>query len=51
VDNVYASPEEAGLRADRAIPEQYALDTFEHPFAYAAWRGVAYRLADRRDAA
>jgi len=28
-----------------------ALDTFEHPYAYAAWRGVDYRLADRRDAA
>jgi hypothetical protein len=23
-----------------------ALDTFEHPYAYAAWRGVDYRLAD-----
>jgi hypothetical protein len=28
-----------------------ALDTFEHPYAYAAWRGVDYRLADLRDAA
>jgi hypothetical protein len=28
-----------------------ALDSFEHPYAYAAWRGVDYRLADRRDAA
>ncbi len=28
-----------------------ALDTFEHPYAYAAWRGVDYRLADLRRAA
>jgi hypothetical protein len=28
-----------------------ALDTFEHPYAYAAWRGVDYRLANRKDAA
>ena len=28
-----------------------ALDTFEHPYAYAARRGVDYRLADLRDAA
>jgi hypothetical protein len=28
-----------------------ALDTFEHPYAYAAWRGVDYRLADLRLAA
>ena len=28
-----------------------ALDTFEHPYAYAAWRGVDHRLADLRDAA
>jgi hypothetical protein len=28
-----------------------ALDTFEHPYAYAAWHGVDHRLADRRDAA
>ena len=28
-----------------------ALDAFEHPYAYAAWRGVAYRLGDLRHAA
>ena len=28
-----------------------ALDVFEHPYAYAAWRGVDYRLADLRRAA
>ena len=28
-----------------------ALDTFEHPYAYAAWRGVDHRLADLKDAA
>jgi hypothetical protein len=28
-----------------------ALDTFEHPYAYAAWRGIDYRLAERRCAA
>jgi hypothetical protein len=28
-----------------------ALDTFEHPYAYAAWRGVDHPLADLRDAA
>src|SRR4051794_2117729 len=28
-----------------------ALDAFEHPYAYAAWRGVHYRLGDRRCAA
>jgi hypothetical protein len=28
-----------------------ALDAFEHPYAYAAWRGVDYRLADLRLAA
>jgi hypothetical protein len=28
-----------------------ALDAFEHPYAYAAWRGVDYRLADLRQAA
>jgi hypothetical protein len=27
-------------------PAADALDTFEHPYAYAAWRGVDYRLAD-----
>ena len=28
-----------------------ALQIFEHPYAYAAWRGVDYRLADLRRAA
>ena len=28
-----------------------ALDAFEHPYAYAAWRGVDYRLGDLRNAA
>jgi hypothetical protein len=32
-------------------PGASALDIFEHPYAYAAWRGVDYRLADRRLAA
>lgn len=32
-------------------PGANALDIFEHPYAYAAWRGVDYRLADLRFAA
>ena len=32
-------------------PGANALDTYEHPYAYAAWRGVDYRLADLRRAA
>ena len=32
-------------------PGANALDTFEHPYAYAAWCGVDYRLADLRLAA
>ena len=32
-------------------PGANALDTFEHPYAYAAWRGVDHRLVDLRDAA
>jgi hypothetical protein len=32
-------------------PGADALDTFEHPYAHAAWRGVDYRLADLRLAA
>ena len=32
-------------------PGANALDTFEHPYAYAAWRGVDYPLADLRQAA
>jgi hypothetical protein len=35
----------------RVEPAADALDTFAHPYAYAAWRGVDYRLADLRDAA
>ena len=32
-------------------PGTNALDAFEHPYAYAAWRGVDYRLADLKLAA
>ena len=32
-------------------PGANALDTFEHPYAYAAWRGIDVRLADLRLAA
>ena len=32
-------------------PGASALDVFEHPYAYAAWRGVDCRLADPRRAA
>ena len=32
-------------------PGANALDAFEHPYAYAAWRGVDYRLANLQDAA
>ncbi len=32
-------------------PAADALTTFEHPYAYAAWRGVDHRLADLRTAA
>jgi hypothetical protein len=32
-------------------PGANALDTYEHPYAYAAWRGIDYRLADLRLAA
>jgi hypothetical protein len=35
----------------RVEPGASAIDTYEHPYAYAAWRGVDYRLADLRDAA
>jgi hypothetical protein len=27
-----------------------ALDVFDHPFAYAAWRGIEYDLAEAPDA-
>ena len=32
-------------------PAADALDTFEQPYAYAAWRGVDHRVADLRHAA
>ena len=32
-------------------PGVNALDAFDHPYAYAAWCGVDYRLADLRAAA
>ena len=32
-------------------PGANAFDTFEHPYAYAAWRGIDFRLADLRLAA
>ena len=32
-------------------PAADALNAFEHPHAYAAWRGVEHRLGDLRDAA
>jgi hypothetical protein len=32
-------------------PGANALDTYEHPYAYAACRGIDYRLADLRLAA
>ena len=32
-------------------PAADALDTFEHPYAYAAWRGIEYRSAELRRAA
>ena len=32
-------------------PGANALDVFEHPYAYAAWRGVDCRLADPKRAA
>ena len=36
----------------RVPPAQYVTtDTYEHPYAYAAWQGDDYRLADVRDAA
>jgi DNA-binding CsgD family transcriptional regulator len=33
------------------VPGTDALDTFEHPYAHAAWRGIDYRLGDLRRAA
>ena len=32
-------------------PGANPIDVYEHPYAYAAWRGVDYRTADLRQAA
>ena len=32
-------------------PETNPLDVYEHPYAYAAWRGIDYRTASPRKAA
>ena len=32
-------------------PETNPIDVYEHPYAYAAWRGIDYRAADLRQAA
>ena len=32
-------------------PEANPIDVFEHPYAYAAWRGIEYEAADLRQAA
>jgi hypothetical protein len=32
-------------------PEANPIDVYEHPYAYAAWRGIDYRAADLRQAA
>jgi hypothetical protein len=32
-------------------PETNPIDVYEHPYAYAAWRGVGFRTADLRQAA
>jgi hypothetical protein len=32
-------------------PDHNPIDVYEHPYAYAAWRGIDYRNADRRRAA
>jgi len=32
-------------------PETNPIDVYEHPYAYAAWRGVDFRTADLRQAA
>jgi hypothetical protein len=31
--------------------EANPIDVYEHPYAYAAWRGIDYRTADLRQAA
>jgi hypothetical protein len=32
-------------------PEDNPMHVYEHPYAYAAWRGIDYRIADLRHAA
>ena len=32
-------------------PEANPIDVYEHPYAYAAWRGIEYETADLRQAA
>jgi hypothetical protein len=32
-------------------PDANPIDAYEHPYAYAAWRGIDYRTADLRQAA
>jgi hypothetical protein len=32
-------------------PEDNPMHVYEHPYAYAAWRGIDYRTADLRHAA
>lgn len=32
-------------------PETNPVDVYEHPYAYAAWRGVNYRIVDVRSPA
>jgi len=50
----------AVLVCDRSTNEEFELvvepddnpnDVYEHPYAYAAWRGVNYRTADLRQVA
>jgi hypothetical protein len=32
-------------------PDENPMHVYEHPYAYAAWRGIDYRTADLRQAA
>jgi hypothetical protein len=49
---VFVRDEGTGDQFELSVePGANALDTFEHPYAHAAWRGVDYRLADLRLAA
>ena len=32
-------------------PDANPIDVYEHPYAYAAWRGIDYRTADLRQVA